>query len=211
MANPFVSGVLDTFNRADEDPLSQSGAWSGPMLAGSPRPKVVSNVCAPGASDSQGYRTDLPMSMVDQEVFFDVATLGTEFDLGWRLSSPGSSDNGYYAGMTAAGTSVNTFKRTAGSWSGSLGVVNFSPSLSVGDTVGVISIGSLHTFHHLPIGTGVWYSPGNFTDSGLTAGTIGVYISGAARIDNFGGGSPWPPADSGDSSRKINVVTGARF
>jgi hypothetical protein len=181
------------------------------MLSGNPRPKVVSNVVAPGVSDSQGYRTDIPMSTTDQEVFFDIATLGTEFDLAWRLSSPGSSDNGYYAGMTSAGTSVSTFKRTAGSWSGSLNVTAFSPSLAVGDTVGVVSMGSLHTFHHLPIGTGVWYSPGSFTDSGLIAGTIGVYISGAARIDNFGGGAAWPPAGSSNASSKIHVVTGARF
>ena len=56
MAFPSTA-ILDDFNRADENPLSQGGTWSGPIGSADSQLKVVSNQAAPGANAvSNSYR-----------------------------------------------------------------------------------------------------------------------------------------------------------
>ncbi len=85
--------ILDTFNRANENPLS-AGSWGNGILGSSERSlKVVSNQCA---SDRTTTATAWWKTLLgaDEEVYATMSTLpgnGNAFRLYARLQTPGSS------------------------------------------------------------------------------------------------------------------------
>jgi len=86
--------ILDTFNRANENPLSFGGRWGSGVLGSSERSlKVVSNQCASAlsATATAWWQTKLA---TDEEAYATIATRpgnGNAMRLYVRLQTPGSA------------------------------------------------------------------------------------------------------------------------
>ena len=194
-----TTGELDNFNRANENPLSNGGAWSATALRPSPSNftlKVVSNVAvsARGATGSaQSYL--LATYGPDTEVHVTIATKPATtrvISLILRIVDPTlTTFDGYQITFTAIDAASDTLRyfRWDNNAATQLGST-VNQELSVGDKIGVDMISSTLAGYY-KIGAGDWTAIASTTDSTYTlAGNIALEINdlvGAA--DDFGGGT----------------------
>lgn len=205
--------VLDDFNRADETPLSQSGAWDGPVRAGTrTQLRLVSNTAArhTSGSTSEGYRVGT--SFTESEAYFTVSALPntTDFALVFaRIQSVESTNADCYA-MEVVRVGANNYSITAyrvdDAAFTSLAVVATGVDLAVGDKIGmdVTGTGATVTLRcFMDDGSG-WAQVGSdVSDSSgsriTSPGPIGLSIGGTTgglwRLDNFGGGEKVAPTE----------------
>lgn len=208
MPGPSTS-VLDSFTRADENPLSGGGNWFGPVLSGQNQLKLVSNQIAStsGVTRGSGYWT--PSIYTDSEAFMTFSTVPTTDGAGVyvRLTSPGSGSASGYMGWFFPGSGFRLWRLDNGTLN-VIGGYSGSTTLAAGDKIWLRATGSsivLAQFH-----SGSWTDVVTVTDSTYTQGYIGIF--GAAdtgwRSDDFGGGSingtsdqsPTPTASVRDSA-----------
>jgi hypothetical protein len=192
-----TTGVIDSFNRADEDPLSDGGKWSiGPDdFGGTNNLRVNGNACAMGvATSGNGYRNDQDYGP-DLEVYCTIVDVlpSTAIILYARCVNIGAgTTDGYACYFNFSGTDDALICRIDNDSLVGLGstIVPGTP-YAVGDKLGLECIGS--TIAAYVFQSGAWSQLGTRTDGTYTAaGKIGLRLadSGAnARVDAFGGGT----------------------
>ena len=201
-----TTGLLDDFNRADETPLSQSGAWDGPVRAGTrTRLRLVGNAVARATSGSTSEDYRVGMSFTESEAYFTVSVLPNTTDFALvlaRIQSVESTNADFYAmeisRIGAGNYSIDAYRVIDAAFT-SLAVVATGVDLQVGDKFGmeVTGTGATVTLRcFMDTGSG-WAQVGSDvldTDGAriTAAGPIGLSIGGITgtlwRIDDFGGG-----------------------
>lgn len=186
-----TAAVVDNFNRADENPLSQSGAWTTGIISGHAALTVGANQCVGStASTNSAYRTTI-MSGADEECFVTLATHGSnnEFAVYARLANPGaaSSVDGYKAQLSLGGTLQVRIQRVDNDTPTNIATVN--QTIDGGDSVGLECIGSTIAAYFNDDGAG-WASVTSVADATYSAaGYIGLHDNNQFNVaDDFGGG-----------------------
>lgn len=190
MPEPFpTTPLLDTFNRANENPLASP--WTSIAEVGGLQ--LTSNQVAPTAGYAGSYRG----LFLNAEAWVTIPTLvaGTETILLTRYQDAGGASpirdsrrRGYLVVHVLAGGYAihrmddgNNVVLTSGSFSGG--------TLVSGDSLGFRSVGGTHEAW-MKRGSGAWTFVAQVTDSTYqNAGAIGLQSSEpTSRYDNFGGG-----------------------
>jgi hypothetical protein len=178
-------GLIDAFDRADEDPLSDGGKWStGPTITAVPL-RLVANICRGSVSNVPGnsYRNDRDYGP-DVEVY---VTWYEPVTLYARMVNPGASADGY--AIRFFGTNVQVIRLHAGVYVAQLGDL-VTQAQAVGDQVGMEIIGSTIKGYLKPVGSD-WAEIVSRTDGTYSAaGKIGLKIDvDTWRADEFAGGT----------------------
>jgi hypothetical protein len=196
MAFP-TTGIIDSFNRSDEDPLSDGGKWSiGPDdFGGTNNLRVFVNECRMGtATAANGYRNDQDYGP-DCEVYCTLVTAlpSTAIVLYARCVNIGAgTTDGYacYFDFDAADSAL-ICRVDNDSFVGLGASITPPAEYALGDKLGLEVIGS--TVAAYVFQSGSWTQLGTRSDGTYTAaGKIGVRLSDSgsnARIDDFGGGT----------------------
>lgn len=196
--------VLTSFTGADEEPLSEGGAWTGGTIrtaSATIKPcRRVGNQLGPssigGANTAESvYNTSFA---ADQEAFATLATIATANfqDVYCRVQGEGNTATakayfcGYDGSLNGGSGAVYIYKLVAGVFT-QLGS-NVNVTLASLDKICIQAIGTAiagYYFHG-----GVWNTSANIqaTDSAISgSGKLGVDLScaGAFRMDEFGGGA----------------------
>lgn len=188
--------ILDTFIRADEDPLSQGGAWVSQASGGL---KIVSNLATPTAANGASYRGYFG----DAELYVQlvVGTTGAKY-LRTRLADSGGVVPIRQAHETCYQVQVNAYtsyniSRLADGFQFTLLSASFSTAISPGDWLGMRSYSSTHEFW-IRRGTDGWHLEASTTDDVLTTpGAIGLSaFSTTTTFGPFGGGITQLAADA---------------
>jgi hypothetical protein len=198
---PFPTTVIiDDFNRADEDPLSNGGKWSlGP--GDSPMPttlRVVSNKCAADAAtgDGNAYRNDQNYGP-DTDVYVTVSgpDLAVTVTLYLRLANVGVNTSDGYGVQFLMGSNQVIVYRLDNMVYTQLGVTVTGQAFASGDQLGIQMIGSTLKGYRKPT-AGSWTEIVSRTDSTYTtAGKIGLQLAATSdRIDDFSGGTANVPS-----------------
>jgi Fibronectin type III domain len=181
--------ILDTFNRADENPLSFGGGWENGILGKSERSlKVVSNQCASDRTTMATAWWTTPLG-VDSEAYATIATLpgnGNGVRLYARLQTPGSSAVDGYVLLynQLSGTDQVVLYRMTNGVLTQLASVN--REVAIGNTLLLRAKG---TALEAWIKSGsTWTRLSQVSDSTFTgAGFAGLGIRGkTGRVDDFG-------------------------
>jgi hypothetical protein len=182
---PFLTAVLDDFNRADASTLGAN--WTN--LNGASW-RIVSNEVAPGTINGRHQAMwSAGDALTDSEAYI---TLRTFFDwqlVGVRVSGSGSSNTGYYARY--GGSTTLEIVRWISNTETSIGSYTI-PALSAGDKIGIRAIGTTISVWYYQSGS--WNKAGEVTDSNIASGELGIQqgvSSGnhSGRMDDFGGGA----------------------
>lgn len=193
MAFP-TTPVLTNFTGANENPLSEGGAWAGPVRTGGQlRCQRFSNQ-AEAINGSTGESIWNTTFAADQEVYAVISALpaaGIGFNIFARCQSEGTASADYYNLSYTEGTGWRYFKMIDEGFT-QLGGVISTLVAAVGDSCGFSVIGTTLQGYHKPA-AGSWATLGvSQTDSSVTgAGKIGFSLSDSdtAAFDNFGGGA----------------------
>lgn len=191
MAFPSTA-VLDDFNRS-EDPLSQSGAWSGPIESG--LTQLLTNgtgaKCVTGGAAGSYRNADVGPNC---EVYCTISTKDAANDsvyLYTRTQSPGLAGIDAYvleAKAQSAGTDQLTLFRVDDGAGTQLGAT-ISQEFANGDKYGLEAIGAdLNIYYYTG---GSWSLLGSRSDGTYSAaGKLGMTIvNDSWEMDDFGGGS----------------------
>jgi len=189
-----TTAVVDAFNRADENPLSDGSAWSNPGAGlGVTALQLSTNQAASGTGSSASVR-DVGTTP-NLEAYMTVTTLpgaaGVSVGLFTRSTGADATWDGYevaivhdtgaWALQRVDNAAPTTF--ASGTFTGG--------ALAAGDAIGMTSIGSTHTVWLKRAG-GEWTKAGTGVDATYSAhGSIGMLVAPAdatVRYDNFGGG-----------------------
>jgi hypothetical protein len=195
LAFPTTS-VIDSFNRGDEDPVSDGGKWSlGPDDFGSNTLRLATNELRPtvGVTSANAYRNDQDYGP-DVEVFTTIGVVASTAVLLYaRLVNIGAgTTDGYACYFNFSGTDDALICRVDNDSLVGLGSAIVPPApYAAGDKLGLECIGS--TIAAYVFQSGIWTQLGTRTDSTYSAaGKIGVKIADTstnARVDDFGGGT----------------------
>lgn len=188
-----VNGVLDTFNRANANPLD--GSWTqGIQGALDGDLKIVSNKllqASAGVTDVGRASWNTSFN-ADQEAYLTIDTRagGAIHEVWFRLDNAGAAGiTGYKVEARTNDNDVRAI-RYDNSLTGTV-IATIGQTLSDGDAFGANVVGSLGTVYY-KVGAGAWTSIGTFDASVYTnAGKIGVGVgtSGTETADDFGGGN----------------------
>jgi hypothetical protein len=195
MAFP-TTGVIDNFNRVNEDPLSDGGKWSiGPDdFGGTNNLRVNGDACWMGtATSANGYRNDQDYGP-DCEVYCTIAAVPTTAILLFvRCVNIGAgTTDGYAVYFNFSGTDDALICRVDNDSLVGLGSAIVPPApFAIGDKLGLEVIGT--TVAAYVFQSGSWTQLGTRTDGTYTAaGKIGLKLSDSganAKVDDFGGGT----------------------
>jgi len=191
MAFP-TTGLLDNFNRADENPIG-NGNWSGPIWSGDNQLRVASNQCAPQTSGPWHNSYWSAAQFGNCEVYATVPTVGaTDDDLNLyvRIASPGGAGLDCYIfaiGYQASPSNNSVIYRVDNTTLTQLGA-SLTVDLDAAEKIGFECNGSSLTAYLFE--SGAWASQASRTDSTYSSGYIGAEIeNNTARLDDFGGGT----------------------
>jgi hypothetical protein len=195
MAFP-TTGILDAFNRADQDPAMTG--WSGlGLFGGTSQIGVTSNQLAKRLGGT-GFTSD----------YFTVATYGPDCEayitipvlpagatdevvfLGARIATPGSGTcDGYFVYLERP-TTLQLYRVDNGGQTGLGSAVTLGAAIAAGDSVGIECIGSSIKAYYKQA-AGAWTQQQAVTDATYSAaGNIGLEIFGTTtRLDDLGGGN----------------------
>ena len=186
--------TLDNFTRANENPLSHSGAWDGNIFSGpTARIKLLSDEAVSTASPTGEAAAYWATSFAsEQEAWVKLAGTTSNPYVACSLSDPGGTPTGYILLALADGSGVELLRQDSGGAT-SLGVWEpVAPGTVVGLWVNVAAgVVSAYYFD----GTS-WDLAGTASDATYNSGYIGIGYyendaSGSA-FTSFGGGSAIP-------------------
>ncbi len=213
LASPAVAafpttGLIDDFNRANENPLSEAGNWESPPIPGGGGScetfKLVSNAIqddstADGCGSGQAYW---------EVVFGPGVEVYASFPTVWNAAG---SDGWFWLNGNAEPTAATDgyrcyFFYDTGSWkygcdrhdntvATNISADTVGPTLGSGDKLGVeLTAAGLFTWYHFPSGGawGVASGPTPFTDTTYTTGHIGIskgFNDTTSIVDDFSGGT----------------------
>jgi hypothetical protein len=185
---PFpTTGILDTFNRANEGP-PPSANWSS---AGG-TPQVISNEFA-GASASQNAALWIASTFTLPECYATFPVVAAFSAVGWL--------DGTFSGYTVimdSGLGSLTLNRVAVGVPTPLGAA-FTQTISNGDSLGLQRTDASTLEVWYKVGAGAWTSLGTRTDGTYTGASsllLSVFDT-SARADEFGGGNYVAPTGWG--------------
>lgn len=190
-----TTSVLDNFNRANENPLSDGGLWSstpGPLSTLAAL-QIVSNAVKWQTSSSGAVWADATLG-ADEESYATISTLpaaGNSIRIWVRVVNPGLTTVNGYDLSYLQGTGFQFHICTSGTRT-QLGST-ISGSLAAGDKFGLSVVGSvLYAWKYT---AGAWTLLGSYdTSSDATKYTAAGHIAleirdGTAICDDFGGGT----------------------
>lgn len=205
--------ILDNFNRADENPLSQGGNWSSAGVDGGAA-LILSNsqVSGNGRSSHRVAQTSEPMeayatisagpaTLQALTVFIALNDVGTSAwdGYGLRVINVFSTDEQYRIRKIVDGVETNI---PGGGWD--------EPFSGAGERLLLRKEGDMLEAWKSNAGSGTWTLKASVTDSSYSSGRIGLRVTaqsgGGAAWDDFGGGGivtgggPPPPAQSNGTS-----------
>lgn len=191
--------LLDDFNRANEDPLSDGGRWIR-YLTGEFSPKIVSNQCVPTASGTFSSVYWAPSAFnADQGIKMTIATLpgaGNYMRLYLRLKNPGGTSETGYMAQWQQGTALTIHKETANETFTQLATDSGATSFSAGDEFKFEVVGTTLTVYKNGVSvlsvTDATFSNSGAVRFGLKTGAIddvsayslSTYQPSGARIVN---------------------------
>ena len=189
-----TTGILDNFDRANESPLNNSGAWGGNIRSASNRRmRVVSNRCAnsnTGGNDSdQSYSTQFAAG--NHEVYTTYITSSTDVNRGLMLFVKISSAfppaaSGYW--LEWEGDGELRIYRLDASTSTQLGATESLTAPTNNDVVGLEALNDTNGTLNVYLNGTVVATRTDTTYKGQ-AGYIGIgQAHDPARMDDFGGG-----------------------
>lgn len=199
---PNGTSVLDSFTRADENPLSGGGNWDGPIRAGKDPILLVSNAASASVDSATNER------------YWAASTFGSDTECFFTASSEFASEgSANYGGcllrlVNLEGTNVLDgylleYENLAGAdpWylfridNASFTQVGSTQNqeMSTGDTFSLVAEGTSCSMHYKASG-GNWtaIATGYDCSAYTAAGNIGMLwsrVSTQATFDNFGGGT----------------------
>ena len=186
MAFP-TTGILDDFNRADENPLDGGGNW-GDRVANNDL-QLLSNQAAGTAANVLNSRYWAASTFgPDCEVYYSVPVINVAPDylrLWLRIQNPGAAnETGYMMQWLNSSAGCTIFKETAREAYTQLATLS-TPRFAANDQIGMEAIGTTITVYQN--GTSVLST----TDATTTgAGYIAIGCrSTVFRLDDFGGGT----------------------
>jgi hypothetical protein len=191
---PPTAGVLDDFNRANENPVSQGGNWTCPFIsnAASPNIKVVSNQLAADSTTatSDGYRNNIAYGP-DCEAFATVAVRagsGNGMSVFARGQQPGTSTGDAYEVIATQQTGVDNWEIRRLDNGAATQLILFNQEFATGDAIGIKCIGNYIAAWWKNAGT--WQLLGYVQDTTYpNAGFLGARIKiNTGRLDDFSGG-----------------------
>ena len=197
MAFPTTS-VLTSFPGADEDPLSEGGAWAASTIrlasATIGRCRLLSNVAAhPVDGNFAGESVWATQYAADQECFATITALPTAGTNGYavwvRIQSEGTAGADGYMLSYNRTIGLRIFKMLNSAVT-QVGTTTDAGDLAIGDSIGISGEGTTIKAWRKPA-AGAWSNTITETDSNVTgAGKIGVLISAGSsvRVDDFGNG-----------------------
>lgn len=191
--------ILDSFTGTDEDPLSGSGNWAGPIFSGMAQMKRVSNASQQsllvGGQSGSSYWNAATFSGTVQ-VYVTITTWWSNASSDFWLWCHGGSEN------TASADGYQLYVPHGGNWLvvrvdntvvTQLGASLGTQVISNGDAVGLEcgGTGTLQAYYRASAGS--WGTFGSSrSDSTYTSGHIGVskgYADSTSVLDDFGGGT----------------------
>lgn len=186
-----TTDVLDGFNRADENPLSDGGAWNGPTRDNFELLRVVSNQAAHhDGTGAQGamYRDD-QVHARPLEVFITCTVRSTgDFGIDYCIQNPGGPGtlDGYR--WQTNGAVLQLYRITNGTFLKISG--DYAINAVDGDSLGVrLRADGVHELYYQT--GGVWsLVDDTIDDDTYTDGFVGFLLSpiAAMRAEDFGGG-----------------------
>jgi hypothetical protein len=201
---PPSTPILDDFQRADENPLSQGGNWFSPGASLS-----LASHQARSSSEEFTFVTSLYGNpLVDSEVYVTIAEWTSQLtELLLRTDSAAS--NGYSAQIS--GGTATILSRSAGT---PTTLAEAELTVKDGDAVGLKAEGSVLSLWHKP-SEGEWTLVESVEDSTHESGYIGLSTnSPLTRYEDFGGGGeavppppPLPKATAGLGTFRDAIAT----
>lgn len=199
MAFPTTS-VLTTFPGADEEPLSEGGAWGGTIRTTTATRvplALSSNRAAPGASGTPSQWESVFQTTFGADMECYVTQTGAPTTAGngpavWlRVQSEGAAGADGYNLSYVFGTGLQFYRMVDSSFT-QLGSTVVQV-VAAGDSFGLSVIGTTLEGWYKP-SAGAWTSIGTRSDGNITgSGKIALAITGGSgtptRLDDFGGGS----------------------
>lgn len=194
MAFPTTS-VLTSFTGTDENPLSEGGNWSGPIISGENAMQRVSNTAKASttSANNNSYWT-VSTYGADVEAYATLGGTGTgnDYQVFARVLNPNSGTMSGYSLLYREGGAFLRLRSWTSGAPTTLGTDITISALANGDKIGIEIIGSTLTAYTYTGGS--WASKGTRTDSTYSAaGYIGISINdtgpGGSTLDDFGGGT----------------------
>ena len=187
MPGPYGTGLLDDFNRANEDPIVTN--WTVPTFS--------DETTGPANWDNQldfgpgSAHYDLAEYGPDCEAWIKVVALSfAAVEIRARIQGEGGAvaSGSYYAMRINASNEWNLRKLVAGSASDLTSLASFS--MAPNDQIALACRGTSIEAWHKPA-AGSWTMLGSVTDSAITAaGPLGMWSNdGSCNCDDFGGGN----------------------
>jgi hypothetical protein len=212
MAFP-TTGILDSFDRANENPLG-NGNWSAFGWDPANPLQIVSFQCVNVGSGYGARYWSSSTFGLDCEVYATIVTKsvtdGAVCSLWLRVQDPSVTDgeDGYeIATVVQSGTDVIAVTRRDNGSGTDLLVIN--QEFSSGDSFGASIVGSIITVYYKS-GAGSWGSIGTYDISGdatkyTTAGNLAISnYDGDTVLDNFGGGTYVEPASTATGFMRLS-------
>jgi hypothetical protein len=191
-----TTGILDNFNRADENPLA-NGNWTCPALLGASDLQLYGNAVAAFANNSSNdcYWSSASYGP-DSEAYVKIIALpnagscNAVFARASNLNS--SSFQTYWAEYCpVSGASNDTFTLYRFLNNTSVSIANGIQEVSAGDSIGLEVIGTRVRMLYKP-SAGAWTQILSVTDSNISgSGRIGLHSeeNGLTTLDDFSGGT----------------------
>ncbi|MGH2359056.1 MAG: hypothetical protein ACRDGM_00715 [bacterium] len=206
-----TTSILDNFNRANEDPLSDAGRWASPWFSSSGVMQIVSNVAKGTAAITFDDMTRVTAYGPDCEVFSTLVTKSAtpgaaNWYHGTRIASPGTGSMDCYDFTTewvaGAGNDISKIVRIDNTVQTVLGATFVQEQVN-GDRAGGASIADSHTFYYN--GGGGWTALATRGDATyMTTGRIGFGLKESdIELDDFGGGTVVVPLGLGGASMSV--------
>ncbi|MGH3109712.1 MAG: DUF6531 domain-containing protein, partial [Gaiellaceae bacterium] len=188
-----ATSVLDDFNRANEDPLSQNGAWASTTTSGGSRTlEVLANMAGHNEGDfayADSYRL-APVSG-DAEVYATITDIPENNDpmfLYLHLQEVGAAGwDGYrvHIERTIVGSSAHIQKVTNGA---AATLVSSGIGLATGDAFLLRRVGDILALWRRS--AGIWTQLMSTSDPDYDSGFVGLGVADhSSRWDDFGGGA----------------------
>lgn len=184
---PFpTTPILDTFTRADENPLA--GIWTGPMEPGGDSLQLLSNQVATIGAVNFGGSYVSALAGADCEAYATIATndAGNRSELYVRGFTDINGLDGYCVSRVGSTWSIRRKINTGDAQIGATATQAFSS----GDSMGIAVYGTTLEGWYKPA-AGAWTLVLSRSDSTYAAGGfIGIRMFGTTyRVDDFGGGT----------------------
>jgi hypothetical protein len=186
-----TTGILDNFNRADENPLA-NGTWTCPSQTGAGGLSLTSNQANSTFGSADCYWSPSTFGPNSEAFVTITVPSGVCVALHLRLNNPNSSSlNGYWyewCGVAGAGNDTFTIYRIDnGSFTS---IAAGTQEVSSGDSIGAEAIGSSLKMYY-KAAAGSWVQVVSVTDNTYSgSGRIGLHLEDTTeRADDFGGGT----------------------